>query len=217
MGHFYYLLVIFACCRAIYAENCDRSGSFIDQKNSVKNAIEQTLQEINQNQDQIFRIDVLKNHSEFIPTIADWIYEDWISYDLSLSKETLIESFKRKLTDEQLPFSLVAIKKGKPVGVITLKAREAAELSDLEAGNLWCGSLHVLFNEQNQEIGESLSKATIQIARRLGYNELRFYLSESKGVDWCTKRGAEIIEVRSFRGHMITVLRYQLRNFFVDL
>lgn len=178
----------------------------------VKHVIQQTLWEMNQTIDPSIHLELLKNCTEVIPTLADWIYEDWSLYDPSLTREKLIEGFKNRLNDHDLPFTLVAFKNSIPVGLVTLKAHEVPELADLENGNPWGGSLHVVPKERGQGIGEALARSILLIAQRLGYTEVLFYLSEQQGVNWCVDRGAEILETRPFRGHTITVLRFKLTD-----
>lgn len=205
----YALSIIFGFIAICHAESFSSPSQSYQSKN-VKSTIQQTLQEVNQNTPPSIYIELLKYCPEVIPVLADWIYEDWSPYDHALTKENLIESFNHKCTDDQLPFTLVAFRDSQPIGVISLKAHETAELADLENGNPWSGSLHVATQERGLGVGALLAKTLATIAKRLDYEEIRFYLSESKGVNWCTKRGAEILEMRPFRGHMITILRYKL-------
>ena len=180
------------------------------QGENVKNVIQQTVEEINKTIDSSTHIQLLKNCPEVIPTLAEWIYEDWSPYDRALTKEKMVMSFKGRLNDDQLPCVLVALKDSQPVGVISLKIHGDPELADLDNGCLWVGSLHVIPEERGHGVGEALAKSIVTIAKRLGYEEVRFYLSESKGAQWCVEHGAEILEMRPFRGHTIAILRYTL-------
>ncbi len=215
MCYFYRLVIAIGLTSIAFAGNLTDFKCEIDeyQDDNMKNIIKETLQEINQDLDQSIHLELLKNHPEAIPTLAEWIYEDWHPYDKSLTKERLIEGYKQRFNDNQIPFTILAIKNSKPIGVISLKLHQQdKELADLENGCPWVGSLHVISEERGQGIGESLAKAVTTIAKKLGHKELRFYLSESKGVNWCIKRGAEIIETRPFRGHTITILRFDLNK-----
>jgi GNAT superfamily N-acetyltransferase len=188
-------------------------SSFADNTKDVKNVLQQTLQEMNQSIHPSLHLELLKYCQGVIPTFVDWIFTDWSPYDRSLTKEKLIEGYTRRCNDDQLPFTIVAFKNSHPIGVITLKANETIELADLENGSPWGGSLHVLAEERNRGVGETLATAIVTIAKRLGYREIFFYLSESQGVNWCTKRGAEILETRPFRNHVITILRFKLDGY----
>lgn len=171
--------------------------------------VRQVLQEVNETQP--VQIELLKSCPEVIPVLADWAYEDWSRFDASLTKERLIQNYSRRLSEE-IPLTLVALKEGMPVGLVTLKAHEALEFADLENGNPWIGSLHIRSDERGQGIGELLAKSIALIAKRMGYQEIRFYLSEKQGVDWCIQRGAEIFDTRPFRGHTVDVLRFDLNR-----
>ncbi len=208
MTYFCKLLVTLGLINVSFAEtftNFDREA-----QQNVQSVLQQTLQEINQDIDPSIHLEVLKHCPEVIPILADWVYEDWSPYDPSLTKKKLIEGFMQRLHDDQIPFTLVAFRDSLPIGIATLKAHGATELADLENGSPWGGSLHVISKERGQGVGKALANAVVTIAKQLGYREILFYLSEDQGVSWCTKHGAEIIETRSFRGHVITILRFTI-------
>src|SRR5690348_2288450 len=182
------LIILLGLINLSFAEHFNTINEEAEKCHTTKNAIQQTLQEINQSIAPSFHLELLKYYPQVIPALADWIYEDWSPYDLSLTKERLIEGFSRRLYDDQIPFTLVAFKDSHPIGVITLKSHETTELADIENGSPWVGSLHVIAEERGQGVGETLATAVANIAKQLGYRELFFYLSEGKGVSWCTKR-----------------------------
>lgn len=60
-----------------------------------------TLEEVNQSFLRCsLKLALLKNCAHTIPLLADWMYEEWLSYDQGLTKEKLIEGFKRRLNDD---------------------------------------------------------------------------------------------------------------------
>lgn len=207
MRSIYYLFAfLLTICQVGYANHPVLSSPL---KEEIQETMAQAVEEAQPHLSDI-SLKVLKDCPEVIPTLADWVYEDWSSYNPSLTREKMIASFQGKLNDDQLPLALVAFKNGQPVGVISLKKHETEELADLENGCVWGGSLHVLTEERNQGIGELLAKTAALIAKRLGYTEIRFFLSQGTSVAWCTQRGAEILQLRPFQGHWITVLRFDL-------
>ncbi|MBU6383747.1 MAG: GNAT family N-acetyltransferase [Verrucomicrobia bacterium] len=156
------------------------------------------------------RLELLKNHPETIPLLVEWEYQDWHHYDTSLTREKLTDGFNHSLNDDRLPLAFVVLKDSVPVGVISLDDKSEPEIADLEDGNPWGGSFHVIPEERNQGIGQNMAQALIIIAKKLGYEKIHFFTSNFQVVHWYTERGAKIIDTRSFRGHVITTLEYNL-------
>ena len=157
------------------------------------------------------QVNVLKNCPQTIPTLAQWMYEEWHSYDVSLTKEKLIHAFNHRLNDDRIPLTFVVLKKTLPIGMISLKGRDH-EFSDFPENSLWMGSLQVIPEERNKGIGQALLKFAATVAKRLGYEDIYFYCSNPAHVKWYGKRGAGVIEERSFRNHMITIMHMPLTN-----
>ena len=181
---------------------------------NIPSLVRDSLHEINKTlfSNRSLHLDLLKNCPEAIPTLADWIYEDWHLYDVSLTKENLIKGFSQRLNDDKLPLTFVLSKSFKPIGVISLKENSIPELADLEDGSCWGGSFHIAEEYRKEGLGEELVKSVLRIAKQLGYHKIRFYTSDFQNVPWYTKRGAEIIATRPFRGHIITIMQYSFRN-----
>lgn len=155
-------------------------------------------------------LNFLKHYPEWIPLLAEWEYADWHSYDHSLTKEKLIDGFSQRLHDDQLPLVLVLFKAVLPIGVISLENQTEPELADLEDGNPWGGSFHIIAEERGRGLGEAAGKALGILAKRLGYERLWFYTSNPRNVKWYARQGVKIVEKRPFRGHEITVMKYDL-------
>ncbi len=66
--------------------------------------------------------------------------------------------------------------------------------------------------ERNQGIGQELLKFVPTIVRQFGYEKLYFYTSNPANVKWYLKRGAQVIEERPFRHHMITIMAIPLKS-----
>lgn len=176
--------------------------------------IQQALQ--NENGDFFFshsvRLDLLKNCPQVIPILAQWLYEEWKPYDASLTKEKIINSFKMRLNHDAIPITFVVLKDGLPIGVISLKKETSPEFADFPEDSIWMGSLQVIPEERNQGVGRELLKFSQTIARQFGYEKLYFYTSNPANVKWYLTRGAQVIEERPFRHHIVTVMEISLKN-----
>ena len=157
-------------------------------------------------------ITLLKECPHVIPTLVDWMYGEWHSYDKELTKEKLTYSFSRRLNDDRIPFILVFWKHNKPIGMIGLKEKGASEFDDLREATPWGGSFYVIPEERNKGLGEKIAQALMTIAARLGYRELFFYTSNPTSAQWYLSRKAELIEIRPFRGHTVAILKASLEG-----
>lgn len=157
-------------------------------------------------------VELLKDCPQVIPTLAQWMYDDWHLYDAALTLEKMIASFESRLNNDAPPMTFVAFRSNRPIGVISLKYELSSEFSDLPKDNLWMGSLHVIPEERNQGYGALLLRCCAMAARQFGREELLFYTSNPANIAWYVKRGARILEERPFRGHRITLFSLPLPN-----
>lgn len=173
--------------------------------------IHQIIQQKNSNffSPRSMQLELLKNCPHTIPTLAQWIYEEWSPpYDTSLTKEKLISAFIMRLNDDRIPLTFVVINDDLPIGTISLKNETAPEFSDIPNNSIWMGSLHILPAKRNQGIGHELLKLAQIVAREFGYENLYFYTSNPTNVQWYLNRGASLIEERPFRNHKITLMQF---------
>lgn len=156
------------------------------------------------------QIDFLKNHPHTIPTIAAWIYDEWRPYDSSLTKARLIAGLKQRLNDDKIPFTLIALRNSIPIGTISLKEQNEPELTDFPQGIPWLGSLQVVPKERNKGVGHRLLSQIKEQALLLGHKKVLFYTSNPTNLQWLQKRGAQLVETRPFRNHIITIMQISL-------
>lgn len=153
------------------------------------------------------RLDLLQTFPEAIPVLAQWMYEEWHPYDASLTKEKLIHSFQTRLSKDTIPITFVVSKNGTPIGTVSLKKQTSPELADFPENSLWMGGLQVASEERNQGLGTALFQFSQTVAEQFGFDTVYFYTSNPTNVPWYLKRGAEVIEERSFRNHNITIMK----------
>jgi len=156
----------------------------------------------------------LKDCPEAIPTIAQWVYDEWSAFDKSLTKDRLVKSLEGRLNDDRIPFTLVAFKDKRPVGVITLKEEKNPEFSDFPKELLWMGTLYVVPDERKNGLGQALLEWSSLMAMKMGYEWLYLYISNPEYVSWYTQRGAEVIQERPFRDHKIAIMRFDFQKCF---
>jgi len=190
------------------------SISYAQQKTDSAFLIREAVQEVNEKiySQRQMRLELLKDCPEMIPVLAEWEYQDWHRYDMTLTREKLVNAFNYCLNDDRLPLAFVIFKDSIPIGVISLDAQAEPEMADLEDGNPWGGSFHVIPSERNRGLGEEMAKTLVGIAKRLGHDKIHFFTSNRQVVKWYADRGAKIVDTRPFRGHTITTFEYELRS-----
>ncbi len=176
--------------------------------------IQQVLQEENKTFffPRAMRLDLLKNCLQAIPTLAQWIYDEWHHYDASLTKERLLHSFATRLNSDEIPITFIVLKKDMPIGVISIKKETAPEFSDFPENSIWMGTLYVIPEERNQGVDQELLKVSQIVASQLGYEKLHLYISNPTYLNWYLQRGAQVIEERPFRNHTITIMEFPLQK-----
>ncbi len=175
--------------------------------------IRQTLLQLNESRfsPRSIEVKLLKDCPEAIPVLAQWMYDEWHPYDKELTVERLLNEYQKFLSGMPLPFAVVALKEGHLIGVISLSEKGEPEFEDLPSSGPWIGSFEVIPEERNKGLGQELGFMVLDIARSLGYSSVNFYTSNPDNVPRYMKRGAEIVEVRPFRGHMITIMKMKLQ------
>ena len=158
------------------------------------------------------QLDLLRKQMQVIPVLVQWLYEEWHLYDVTLTKEKLIDSLNTCLNDDRVPITFVVLKDTTPIGMISLKRQLGSEFSDFSQDNLWMGSLQVVPEERNKGIGQELFKFAAIVTGRMGHKEMYFYTSNPNRVEWYIKRGAHVIEKRSFRNHTITIMEFKTKS-----
>lgn len=152
-------------------------------------------------------LDLLKNHPEAVPTIAKWLYDEWHSYDASLTIQKMFDSLHKRLHNDQIPITFVVMKRGVAIASISLKAETSAEFADLPHNAIWMGTLHVEPAERGFGIGSQLFNFVCSLVKDLGFPNLYFYTSNAQNVQWYVEKGAHVIDTRPFRGHTVTVMQ----------
>ncbi len=124
------------------------------------------------------RIEYLADHTDFIPTLARWSYDEWSYIHPERTLADVEQLMQARSNKEQIPLCLVAIDNGKVIGMIALK------ISDLESRpNLspWLAGLYVQRNHRNKGVGTNLVLAIIKEAARLNVDKLFLYTPDAEG------------------------------------
>lgn len=155
----------------------------------------------------MIKIDLLKNHPDAIPALANIWHEVlgriWVP-DSPI--ERVIARFADHLNDQGLPITFVALDGEIPVGMCSLRENDGIR-PDLTP---WLGSLVVDPKYQKQGIGKMLADATILKAKELDFQKLYLFAFDPTIPDYYERLGWSQICMDEFKSHPVTVMEVEL-------
>lgn len=147
------------------------------------------------------KIEYLADHKDVIPTLARWTFEEW-SY---LWPERTLSDVERLISErcnkEHIPIALVAIDKGKVVGMIELKTSDFKARQNLSP---WLAGLYVDKLQRSKGVGTKLVHEIENLAARLGAS--RLYLFTDDAEKFYSKLGWCIQERMVWQGFSVAVM-----------
>jgi predicted N-acetyltransferase YhbS len=151
----------------------------------------------------VITIDLLKNHQEAIPRLAQIAYE--LIGKIFVPDSTLeqaIERYHLHLNDQSLPLTFVALDEDKPVGMCSLRETDGIR-PDLTP---WLGSLVVALDYQRQGIAKQLMDTILAKAHELGFEKCYLFAFDLTIPDYYARNGWVKIGMDQFKGHPVTVM-----------
>jgi len=147
------------------------------------------------------KIEYLADYKDIIPTLAEWSYEEW-SY---LHPERTLSDVERLISEisnkRHIPISLVAIDKGKVIGMISLKTSDFKARPNLSP---WLAGLYVDKPHRRKGVGTKLVHEIEKLAARLGVRKL--YLVTDDAEKFYSKLCWSVQERTVWQGLSVTVM-----------
>ena len=155
----------------------------------------------------MIKIDLLKNHPDAIPALADIRHEVlgkiWFP-ELSIGE---IESLTYdELNHQNETISFIALCDEIPVGFSTFKLKEAFRV-DLGP---WLADVVVDPKHQKQGIGKMLIDVTVLKAKELGFEKLYLFALHPTITEYYERLGWNKIGMDEFKSHPVTVMEVVL-------
>lgn len=152
-------------------------------------------------------IDLLKNHPQAIPRLANIWYEVLGSiWFPEVCAEEIARRLSERLNEDTIPLALVALNAGQPVGMCSLRENDGVR-PDLVP---WLGSLVVDPRSQKKGVGRSLIDTAKKKARNLGFEKLYLLAVDPTIPDYYTRLGWSTIGMDEFRGYPVIVMEIGL-------
>lgn len=153
------------------------------------------------------KIEYLRDHDDWIPTIAGWFYEEWAKFHPELGVKGMAERLNERCYTDRLPLALVAVQGKQVIGTVSLKKHDMDTRMQYSP---WIASLYVRKDYRNKRVGIRLIDAGLEKARDLGMKHIYLYTRVQKHVDFYTKLGWSVVETTEYRGGGVTVLHIML-------
>jgi GNAT superfamily N-acetyltransferase len=147
----------------------------------------------------------LAKHPDWAPQLATWTYNAWHSYNPDLSEADELSKIKTRMNTDRIPLTLVLVASGSPVGMANLKL--TADVPGLPQDKVWVGSFYV--EPQYAGGATKLLQAICQQAIKLNVKELWVWESSPNAPAFYLEHGWKLLNVLPFKGHTITLLKWQ--------
>ena len=155
----------------------------------------------------MIKIDLLKNHPNTIPALANIWHEVlgqiWVP---DISVERVITRFADHLNDQALSITFIALDGDLPVGMCSLRENDGIRL-DLTP---WLGSLVVDPKYQKQGIGKMLADITLLKAKEIGFEKLYLFAFDPTIPEYYKCLGWRKIGMDEFKSYPVTVMEVDL-------
>ena len=153
------------------------------------------------------QIGYLVDHTEYLPQLAQWQFEEWDSILGEKSLEPRITKLKTHLHRDELPIAWVAHANGILLGSAALRVHDIEGHEDLTP---WLGGVIVGSQFRRQGIGAALCATVEEKARALGTETLYLFTLDKQ--QWYSRMGWTVCSPCVWHGHHGEIMRKQLRG-----
>jgi GNAT superfamily N-acetyltransferase len=108
------------------------------------------------------QIDYLIDHTEYIPQLAQWLFEEWGSILGEKTPAGRLKKLNAHTNRDQLPIAWVAHANGQPFGTAALRVHDLESREDLTP---WLGGVFVASQFRCRGIGAALCATAEEAAR----------------------------------------------------
>ena len=153
------------------------------------------------------RIELLADHPDWVPLIAQWHWDEWGHLDPEGSLEKWTDALAGRSNRDKIPMTLVAVENGKPIGSASLEEHDMETRKDLTP---WLSGVYVKSACRQRGIASRLLQAALAKARHLGVETLYLYTRSASGL--YQKFGWVGFENCQYQGREVTIMACQLNT-----
>jgi GNAT superfamily N-acetyltransferase len=147
------------------------------------------------------KITNLKEHPEYIPTLAKWHHDEWAYLNPGGSLEGRIRFLGAQTESDDIPETFVAVSGTILLGSASLVPHDMEMRMDLTP---WLASVYVATEQRKQGVGSALVRHVVQEAARRGYETLYLFTPDQQalyaGLGWTT------LEKTEYQGYVVEIM-----------
>lgn len=147
------------------------------------------------------KIEYLKDYKEWIPTIAQWFYNEWSDMYPELHVDKIILRIQTRTNVDKIPLALVALENNAVIGTASLKK---FDMDTRMQYSPWLASVYVKEERRGTGVGTHLVRAIENTAKNLGIKILYLYTPDAQ--DFYAKLGWCELETTEYRGRKVTIM-----------
>lgn len=154
------------------------------------------------------KIEHLAQHSDAIPTLAAWAYEEWGHLMRpGTTVEDLCASFEGRTQRHRIPQTFVAVADDEVVGTASLVEHDLPTRRDLSP---WLAAVYVAPASRRRGVGSALVEAVVEEASTLGIDTL--YLFTPDRMSFYSRLGWRVLERTEHHGREVAIMVYELAS-----
>ena len=134
------------------------------------------------------RISYLIDHPEYIPQLAQWLFEQWGPILGEQTLEARIKKLNAHMNRDQLPIAWVAHASGQLFGTAALRVHDLEGREDLTP---WLGGVFVGSQFRRRGLGEALCATVEQAAKSRGVQTLYLFTLDKQA--WYSRQGWKVL------------------------
>ncbi|PYL51347.1 MAG: GNAT family N-acetyltransferase [Verrucomicrobia bacterium] len=134
------------------------------------------------------RIGYLIDHPEYMPQLAQWLFQEWDVILGEKTPEARIKKLKAHMNRDHLPIAWVAHAKGQLLGTAALRVHDLEGREDLTP---WLGGVFVGSQFRRRGIGAALCSTVVEAARSRGVETLYLFTLDKQ--EWYSRQGWTVL------------------------
>ena len=144
----------------------------------------------------------LVDHSELVPTLADWFAKEWGGQETTLAQKQFTEVLEGRMNRDQPPITFIGFLENEIVGTATLMVQEIETHPQYEH---WLSSVYVRERYRRKGIVSEMIKVVIDKESQLEIDSL--YLYTRRKASLYAKFGWTALEETEYRGKVVYIMQ----------